>query len=101
MASQPCLCTLPFPCFTETKKAPAPDDWLATIDAISGMRRGIKKYGSEMSLASRATSHNTSRSRQGRGHGSESSRSEDTNLIDSVADAQSKGKFPRPQGKLL
>lgn len=85
----------------ETKKAPAADDWLAAIDAVSsGMQKAGKNYGSEMSLASRATSHNTLRSKPGRGQGSESSRSEDTShMIESVAEAQPhKSRYPRPPG---
>ncbi|XP_067933281.1 protein FAM227A-like [Watersipora subatra] len=85
----------------EAKKAAAADDWLATIDAMSGsIQKSSKKYGSEISLASRATSHNTIRSKHNRGPGSESSRSEDTtHMIDSVAEAQpSRSKYPRPPG---
>ena len=87
----------------EAKKAAAADDWLATIDAVSGsMQRGAKKYGSEMSLVSRAISHNTNRSKHGRGPGSESSRSEDTShVIDSAAEAQPhRSRYPRPPGKI-
>ena len=87
----------------ETKKAPAADDWLAMIDAVStGMQKGSKKYGSEMSLASRATSHKSNKSKHGRGPGSESSRSEDTtHLIDSVAEAQPhRSRYPRPAGNI-
>lgn len=91
----------------ETKKAaPVADDWLATIDAMNaagGLKKQTKTvFGSEVSLVSRATSHNTNRSKLrgdiGRGHGSESSRSEDTTSnvhIDSVAEAQQRAKSSR------
>jgi len=77
----------------------AADDWLSAIDAMSVAQKGLRKYGSEMSLVSRATSHNTLRSKPGKTLGSESSRSEDNSLvIDSVADAQHKPRYPRPPG---